>query len=316
MTDKHLPVKEETATWGTTLERCPHDKENPYTMISRALIRDNSISFNCRMLIIYLLSNKEGWRINIKQVINYLKPHMGRDSVYKILDEALKAGYMKREDVKTPYEGRGCLKAGIRYFVSETPKFKESLRHPPFQDTDDQDTENTDIKNKLSPKKEHAQEEVSSLKVPEEPPAAAEAAKAAEAKDEDSPKEKRKRVKAEFDSQTREVGQEMLACLSRAKPNYVPPTNLAPFLTHLDYMLRLDKRAPSLVIDVLTWAVADSFWADKMFKPNPAEYLRKQFDSLEMKMNAKPPKKDRKFAPSSNDERSLEKMREWSKTAL
>jgi len=144
------------------------------------------------------------------------------------------------------------------------------------------------------------------------------AAKAAEEILKDASKEKIKRTRtpADFTPKVREVGEQMVNCLVRSKPNYVPPRNLSGFLTHVDYLLRLDKRDPQLVIDVFSWALADHFWADKMFKPNPAEYLRKQFDQLEMKMNSKPAPKDRKFAPSSNDARSLAKMEEWEKGAL
>src|SRR5947209_14298432 len=39
-----------------TIERCPHDGENPFAQISRDLIRNKTISLECRMLIIYLLS--------------------------------------------------------------------------------------------------------------------------------------------------------------------------------------------------------------------------------------------------------------------
>lgn len=159
----------------------------------------------------------------------------------------------------------------------------------------------------------------SSLKVPEpEQMANAIAAKAAEEilKESSKDKPKRTRTPSEFSPKVKEIGDKMINALVRNKPNYVPPRNLAPFLTHVDYLLRLDKRDPVLLIDVFSWAIADSFWCDKMYKPNPAEYLRKQFDQLEMKMNAKPAPKERKFAPSSNDARGLEKMLEWEKGAL
>lgn len=120
-----------------TIQRCPKDPEHPYTMVSNALIRDITISPNCRWLIIYLLSNKEGWKISIQQIINHCKPHMGRDAVYKIINEAIEAGYMKRE-----YEKQGNLNQSVKYFISETPKFKKSFRHTENQETEDHTTEN------------------------------------------------------------------------------------------------------------------------------------------------------------------------------
>ncbi len=321
MTEKELLVKEENAVSGNpdtdiTIQRCPHDEDNPYTMVHNELIRDASISPECRWLIIYLLSNKANWTINIQQIVNHLKGMTGRDRVYEIISEAIEAGYMKRDIVK-----KGNLKQQIKYFVSEKPKFKKSLRHPEIQDTESRDTENQGIKNKHTSKNKYPEEGTLTPPIPPQPQeeiAKAIAAKAAEEILKDSSKEKPKRTRtpSEFSPKVKEVGDKMINALVRNKPNYVPPRNLAPFLTHVDYLLRLDKRDPTLLIDVFSWAIADSFWCDKMYKPNPAEYLRKQFDQLEMKMNAKPAPKDRKFAPSSNDARSLEKMQEWEKSAL
>jgi hypothetical protein len=138
----------------TFIQRCPHDKQNPYVMINRALIRDNSLSPECRWLLIYLLSNTDGWKIKVKQVVNHVKGHIGRDRVYELFNEACDAGYMKRE------EGFGVC----HYFISETPKFKKSLQFPENQDTDGQDTENQDALSKSISSKEDKKEH------PKEPP--------------------------------------------------------------------------------------------------------------------------------------------------
>ncbi len=153
----------------------------------------------------------------------------------------------------------------------------------------------------------------SSLKVPEEPMAA----KAAEVID--SPpleKPKRTRTPPEFSTKVRALAESMIAAMIRTKPDYAPPKNLSPFMTHVDYMLRLDNRDPEKLMDVFCWALADHFWSDKMFKKNAAEYFREKYDQLDMKMNAKPAPKERKFAASSNDQAAIEKMEEMTKRAL
>lgn len=284
ITNKAFPVNEQSTVSSNTdteitIQRCPHDQENPYTMVRNELIRDASISPECRWLIIYLLSNKPGWKINIQQLINHLKGHVGRDNVYALVNEALESGYMKREVSK-----KGNLKQQTKYFVSETPKFKKFFRHPESQDTELRDTENQGYKKDYPPKNDYPEESKSSLKVPAEEGAA----KAAEI--ESKPSQKPKREKPEFPPKAREVGTEMINSLTQAKSDYLPPQNLFPFLSEVDFLLRLDKRAPEKVMDVFNWALSDSFWADKMYKPNPAKYLREKFDQLEMKMNAKPPK--------------------------
>ncbi len=166
--------------------------------------------------------------------------------------------------------------------------------------------------------KEESKEDISPPIPPQKEAAIADVAIATEVISVESPKEKpkRARIPAEFNSATREVGQKMLEILTRNKANYVAPKNLAPFLTHVDYLLRLDQRDPQLIQDVFAWAVADSFWSAKMYKPNPAEYLRKQFDQLEKQMEVKPIQKERKFLPSSNDSEAAKKLREMNKRAL
>ena len=105
-----------------TIQRCPHDSENPYTMVLNALIRDQTISPNCRWLLTYLLSNEKGWKIKPRQIMNHLEKFMKKDSVYKIINEAIEAGYMMREEVR-----KNGKFAGNKYFISEIPKFKKSL---------------------------------------------------------------------------------------------------------------------------------------------------------------------------------------------
>lgn len=108
-----------------TIQRCPHDEANPYFMLTRALVRDNTISPNCRFMLIHLLSNKDRWEIKVSQIINEFSKWdgWGRDNVYKYIKEAVKAGYIRKEK----YFVKGLTR--IRYFLSEAGSFKESLRH-------------------------------------------------------------------------------------------------------------------------------------------------------------------------------------------
>jgi hypothetical protein len=142
-----------------TIQRCPHDSENPYAQISRALIRDESISPECRWLIIYMLSMKDGWKINVKQIYSHVKKFVGRDRVYKILEEAIEAGYLLKQD-----NFKGNLKKGCTYYLSESPKFKKCFRHPGFQETENQEA----LSNNNSSSYEEEKRE--GVKTPEPPP--------------------------------------------------------------------------------------------------------------------------------------------------
>jgi len=313
MSENELNINEENDF--DEISAHPNDVTASYSIVPNSLIRDASISPQCRWLIIYLLSNKPGWKIKTSQLKNHTKGFIGRDGIRNIMNEAIEAGYIKREVLlrTTP---RGKLR-GYCYFVSSTPVFKKVLRETENQGPDDQGPEDTATKEILS-KELLSLSNNSSLKVPDlpTPTANAESAKASEAEVLNSPKPKRIRTPSEFSPMVKQVADQMINALVLHKPNYIPPRNLAGFLTHVDYLLRLDKRDPILALDVFTWALSDPFWADKMYKPNPAEYLRKQFDQLEMKMNAKPPQKDRKFAPSSNDDKAYEIMKDMSSRAI
>ena len=143
-----------------TFNRCPHNRENPYAQISRALIRDASISPGCRWLIIYLLTNTEGFTINLKQVIRHIGG--GRDKVRNWVNEAIEAGYLER-DISPHKAKRGSLNR-VRYIVHEGPKFNKSLRQPENQAPENQAPENTSHKKEQGEKKEQLEEPPSPLK--------------------------------------------------------------------------------------------------------------------------------------------------------
>lgn len=116
--------QEELNSEEITIERCLHDKENPYVMINRDLIREKSLSIECIWLITYLLSMKDGWKISPRQIINHLQGRVGKNKVYKLIDEACNAGYMKKEDYCVTNE-RGGKHKRTRYLLSEFKKFNQ-----------------------------------------------------------------------------------------------------------------------------------------------------------------------------------------------
>lgn len=97
-----------------------------------------------------------------------------------------------------------------------------------------------------------------------------------------------------FSQEVEEIGQELIEIVKEAKADYKPPTSMAKVYQSVDLMLRVDKREAAKIIRVFRWALADSFWADKFFKPDPAKYLREKFDQLDAKMNAKAPENPHK----------------------
>lgn len=139
----------ETQFENSSIRRAPRDKEHPYLMVSKALIRDASISPQCSWLLINLLCNVDHWEINIRQVVNQMKGRLGRDKIYQLFEEAIQAGYIN----KIEYLENGLLR--IKYEVDEIPKFKKSLPLPEIQDTGLQDTENQEASLKSNIPKEY-----------------------------------------------------------------------------------------------------------------------------------------------------------------
>jgi len=268
-----------------TFQRCPHDKENPYLIISRNLIRDKSISPECRWLIIYLLSHAEGWKVNPQQIMNHLKGHKGcgRDRIYAIINEAIEAGYMKKQDIVKKNLLNGCI-----YYVSENPKFKKSLRHPERQDTGSQDTENTDYKNKQSSnedKKEHIEEKEEEksgnsdnfYQYPKDtPPSILEIPTK-----ETLTKEKKEKAKQKdaYSADASTLALLLISKIKEKKSNFTydkPPTS---WLKASEKLLKI--RTKQEIGKLIIFAINHEFWFSKCLSP---EKLLKHLDALELEM--------------------------------
>jgi hypothetical protein len=240
-------------------------------MISRELIRDQSISPECRWLIIYLLANKDNWKIHLREIINHCKGQVGRDRVYEIVNEAIVAGYMCREK----YLVKGLER--VRYLVSESPKFKKSLPHPENPDADIPDTENKDSKG-IATSKEKQIEEPSKGPIPskekEVPPSATAAAM------------------CEF----------MHAAIKKNKPNLRPIKKA----WYKNAEKLLEQRSPEELRKIIDWVVRDTFWSGVILSP---ESLEKNLDKIEMQMIKKASLKSSSMSVMEDNQRFAEAIK-------
>lgn len=271
ITEQIVFVKDESR--GITIRRGKHDKEHPYVHVSKAMIRDKNLSIKEKGALIFLLSLPDNWVTYPRQVAEVLG--IGKDQMYSILKSLIRAGYATKNNQRS---GTGEFTSVVYCF------FEEKLEHPQIikekstvsenPDTENPDPDNPDPVNQTLLKKDSTDKIPNTLlKVPEEP-------------------EKRvEKISPEsFSSEVLETGQLMIEAMRIVKPDYAAANGkLLGILNEIDRMIRLDKRTPEKIIEVFRWALADNFWADKMFKPNPAKYLRDKFDQLEMKMNSKSP---------------------------
>jgi hypothetical protein len=105
----------------STFERCDHDRENPYVMISREMAQDKSISPKAKGVLLYLLSLPKDWKIFHSQLQNGLG--VGEDYINSAMDELIANGYAERtrERVKGIFQP---YKYKIREFKKLNPNRK------------------------------------------------------------------------------------------------------------------------------------------------------------------------------------------------
>lgn len=105
----------------STFEICPHDRENPYVMISREMAQDKSISPKAKGVLLYLLSLPRDWKIYHSQLQNGLG--VGEDYITSAMEELISNGYADRtrERVKGIFQP---YKYKIREFKKINPDGK------------------------------------------------------------------------------------------------------------------------------------------------------------------------------------------------
>ena len=91
------------------------NKENPYTMVSNSVIRDQRLSWKSRGLLVYLLSLPDDWTIHIQELAKHGPD--GRDSVSSGLKELKALGYVQVVEIR---DERGRIERW-EYRVYEEP---------------------------------------------------------------------------------------------------------------------------------------------------------------------------------------------------
>ena len=78
------------------IQRSPHDKINPFVMINKTMLRDPSLTPRAKGILCYLLSFTDDVKVDPDYIS--LKLEITKDSVYKILNEIIDAGYAFRTE--------------------------------------------------------------------------------------------------------------------------------------------------------------------------------------------------------------------------
>ena len=97
-----------------TIQRSPHDKENPYTMIRNDILKSKVLSLEGRAFLSYLLTFPSSWNFHVTKLVKEL--NVGKNKIYSLLNELIKHGYCE-----TTRHKNGNLLAHVTYKFYENP---------------------------------------------------------------------------------------------------------------------------------------------------------------------------------------------------
>ena len=118
----------------------------PFTQIDRKTLQDNSLTFEARGLLAYLLSKPDDWEVRPSVVAK--DGNIGRDKLRRIEGELIEAGYMQRERVRDPATG-AWLNSRTMIYERPQPKLEAANEGDDSEDVVD-DADSFDMPNKAA----------------------------------------------------------------------------------------------------------------------------------------------------------------------
>jgi DnaD/phage-associated family protein len=114
------------------------NRRRGFTTVLNQMLDDPTISLEAKGLLTILLSNKDDWKIKMKEIISRSKN--GRDAHYRVINELINSGYFFRIQIKE----KGKFKEIIYVFSDDKEEVKEAVKeleekgllpHPENQET-------------------------------------------------------------------------------------------------------------------------------------------------------------------------------------
>jgi DNA-binding transcriptional ArsR family regulator len=259
--------------------------KNKFTVISNKLAQNNNLSLKARGLMCYFLSLPDDWIIYVDQLAKVMKEK--KCAISSGLSELKEAGYVHH--IKLGFKegwqyftfGEPISKEEFKLFL-RTTRFSNSSENEQFgnqqlQKTNLKDKEQIYIKNKENITKEN-------------PGATGATAPLASNEAHDlSP----------FSKDVIEILELLKKSLRSLKADYrITASQEKNWSLDIDKILKIDKRDPNEVKQIVTWVAGDKFWAPNI---KSGSKLRNQYDSLAIKMNeAKALKDNEKYKVFAN----------------
>ena len=222
-----------------SLIRVQKNKDNPYVILNKEFLEDESISLKLKGFLAYCLSKPDDWQFHVLQLASVLKE--GRKAIYNIIKEGIEHGYIQREQKKI-----GNRFADVDYIIHET-KLKKCLPLCPFGDTEKGDAQKEALVINNSTNND--------------------------------------KTKTLTSADATRLASLLLETIQKTKPNFrpPPPPTLKKWEEVINLMLSKDSISVDRIESVLRWLPSNDFWKTNILSANT---LRKQFDALELKMEA------------------------------
>lgn len=135
--------------------RIVHNKENPYVQINKKALWDESLSLEAIGLWARLLSKPDDWEISVAHLCKSC--NIGKDKVYRILDNLIEAGYAYRYQERSTGSRKnqfGKFHYIIFEFKASPQEIKKMFTQPGFPLPENTDSGKTDTTNNVITKTE------------------------------------------------------------------------------------------------------------------------------------------------------------------
>jgi len=245
-----------------TIVRVKHNRENPYVLINKAALWNPNLSLKAVGLWAKCLSRPDDWKFHVSELADSSKE--GKRAIYSAIDEleaeryVLKLKFFEKNN-KGKFEG-----GAVEYIFFEFPysdqerddcilEFNKSFRHCGFGDRRGGDLQNAPLLSNDS----------SSLPSTDKKPIYNKPPK---------PTSAAPQVSAEADS----LCTFFFEKIRERNPEFKEP-KLSKWKAEFDCLLRIDKRDPFKVKELIEWASTHKWWKTACLSPTK---LRKDYDLM------------------------------------
>lgn len=255
MTDEIQEIEKDS------IQRSPHDKQNPYVMTNRETIQDKRLSWQATGLLVYLLSLPSDWKIIKDELCNHKTN--GRDATRSAFDELIEHKY-----IMTIQLYKNNLRNGFAYYLYERPYtfedeelVKNCFRHAGFQRA-----ENPTLHNKQSSLENRHKDIKENIQKKRETEANASLAS------------KEAHVSVSFPNDVLEYVELLCKSLRSLKADYkITDRQKLEWAKDIDKMIRVDLRNPQEIKGLLTWLPTNDFWPKNI---KSGKKFREKYDDL------------------------------------